>query len=202
LKIKIFIRQLARGCLPASEQIKKHHGPTDGRCVLCVQSEDVAHIFFNCPLAQFMWSGLHTMFHLSWNPSSFANVFGIFNVIMAKLEGFCGLCLRPRARRFGRPGTSLLWKLSFLSSQLTEFSNAFFFCRSGGCYKRLRCSTLDEMIAKLKDLYFKTVSRQEAQQAIYPSAGSMSCLSTFLLLLLDFSLRAFVVNICTSGYVL
>jgi hypothetical protein len=60
LKLKIFIWQLARGGLSSLEQIKKHHGPSNGTCVLCAQAEDVAYIFFNCLLAQFMWSGLRT----------------------------------------------------------------------------------------------------------------------------------------------
>jgi hypothetical protein len=79
LKLKIFIWQLARGRLPASEQVKKSLGPSDERCVLCAQPKDVAHIFFNCPLVQFTWSGLHTMFDVSWNPMCFADVFGIFH---------------------------------------------------------------------------------------------------------------------------
>jgi hypothetical protein len=84
LKLKIFLWQLARVRLPASEQIKKRHEPSDGRCVLCAQPEDVAHIFFNYPLAQFMWSGLGTMFDVSWNHMCFANVFSIFQRINGK----------------------------------------------------------------------------------------------------------------------
>jgi hypothetical protein len=33
----------------------------------------VAYIFFNCLLAQFMWSGLRTTLRVFWNPLSFAN---------------------------------------------------------------------------------------------------------------------------------
>jgi hypothetical protein len=50
----------------------------DGNCALCANSEDVAHIFFNCPLAQFMWSGLRSALNVSWNPTCFADVFGLF----------------------------------------------------------------------------------------------------------------------------
>jgi hypothetical protein len=62
LKLNIFIWEMARGRLPSSEMIKKRHGPSDGICILCAQPKDVAHIFFNCPLARFMWSGLRSIF--------------------------------------------------------------------------------------------------------------------------------------------
>jgi hypothetical protein len=78
LKVKIFICQLAKGKLPATAQLLQRHGPFDGLCKLCAQGEDVANIFFNCPLARFIWSGIRDMLDVSWNPSSFADMLAIF----------------------------------------------------------------------------------------------------------------------------
>ena len=74
LKIKNFLWQLARNRLPTREQIQKKQGPSDGKCVLCGETESSNHIFFSCLLARFMWSGVRTMFSVSWNPSSFAEL--------------------------------------------------------------------------------------------------------------------------------
>jgi hypothetical protein len=78
LKVRIFIWQLARGRLPANAQICHRHGPSDGLCKLCHTIEDVQHIFFNCPLARFAWSILREVFEVDWDPSSFADLFAIF----------------------------------------------------------------------------------------------------------------------------
>jgi hypothetical protein len=78
LKVRIFIWQLARGRLPANDQIRHRHGPSDGLCKLCHSTEDVQHIFFNCPMARFAWSVLRDVFEVDWDPSSFADLFAIF----------------------------------------------------------------------------------------------------------------------------
>jgi hypothetical protein len=78
-KIKIFTWQLARGRLPSNDQILAKHGPSDGLCALCGEVEHVDHIFFQCPLAQFMWSGVRDMLSVSWNPSSRVDWFRILD---------------------------------------------------------------------------------------------------------------------------
>jgi hypothetical protein len=70
LKSKIFSWQLARGRLPSNDQLLLRRGPSNGNCALCGLPEDVDHIFFNCSLAQFMWSGLRDMFSVNWSPAS------------------------------------------------------------------------------------------------------------------------------------
>jgi hypothetical protein len=88
LKIKIFTWQLARGRLPSNDQILARFGPSEGKCVLCDNIEHVDHIFFQCPLAQFLWSGVMLMFKVDWHPSS-------------RFEWFLILdSLSPKARRF------------------------------------------------------------------------------------------------------
>jgi hypothetical protein len=79
LKVRIFLWQLAKDHLSAAQQIRKRHGPSNGNCVLCAQPNDVSQFFFNCPLAQFLWSGVRSMFGVSWNSTSFADTFAIFH---------------------------------------------------------------------------------------------------------------------------
>jgi hypothetical protein len=78
LKVWILIWQLARNRLPSNDKIKRHHGNSDGNCVLCHRVEDVDHIFFTCPLAQFVWSCITELLNVDWNPTFFADLFAIF----------------------------------------------------------------------------------------------------------------------------
>jgi hypothetical protein len=86
LKIKIFTWQLARGRLPSNDQILIRLGPSDGRCALCGDIEHVDHIFFQCPLAQFLWSGVRDMFGVSWNPRSKLDWFSILDSLNLKAQ--------------------------------------------------------------------------------------------------------------------
>jgi hypothetical protein len=92
LKTKIFTWQLARGRLPSNDHIHAWGGPSDGKCALCGVEEDVEHIFFQCVLAKFMWSGVREMFSVNWNPDSRLDWFTILSP------------LAPRAKR-------LIWNL-------------------------------------------------------------------------------------------
>jgi hypothetical protein len=86
LKIKIFTWQLARGRLPSNDQILTRLGPSDGKCALCGDIEHVDHIFFQCPLAQFLWSGVREMFGVTWNPSSRLDWFTILDSLSSKAQ--------------------------------------------------------------------------------------------------------------------
>jgi hypothetical protein len=66
-KIKIFLWQFLRGRLPAGDRLIKRHGPSDGFCSLCGEWEDCKHIFFDCPLAKFMWAGVRELLNCDWN---------------------------------------------------------------------------------------------------------------------------------------
>ena len=77
LKIKIFIWQLIRGRLPSNDQLLKRKGPSDGKCCMCSQPENATHIFFECVLAKFLWSGLRSMLSVTWNPANFRHWFNI-----------------------------------------------------------------------------------------------------------------------------
>jgi hypothetical protein len=48
--------------------------------------EHVDHIFFQCPLAQFLWSGVRDMFGVSWHPSSRLDWFIILDSLSPKAQ--------------------------------------------------------------------------------------------------------------------
>jgi hypothetical protein len=61
MKICIFLWQLLRKRLPSNDNIHRIRSPSSGRCALCSEAEDTAHIFFLCPLARFMWSAVREL---------------------------------------------------------------------------------------------------------------------------------------------
>jgi hypothetical protein len=81
LKIKIFLWQMAKGKMPANEQIHQRHGRSNGQCALCGQMESINHIFFSCVFTRLLWSGIREAFSVQWNPTSLAD----FLVILQQL---------------------------------------------------------------------------------------------------------------------
>jgi hypothetical protein len=77
LKVKIFTWQLVINRLPTRSLIAARHGPSTGRCALCVAIEDVNHIFFTCSLAKFMWSVVRQLFDCAWSPANFPQFYAI-----------------------------------------------------------------------------------------------------------------------------
>jgi hypothetical protein len=84
LKFKIFTWQLLKGRLPSSDHIHAWGGASDGNCALCGMPEDADHIFFQCYLAQFLWSGVREMFRVNWNPRSRLEWTNILHSLPAK----------------------------------------------------------------------------------------------------------------------
>jgi hypothetical protein len=84
LKLKIFTWQLLKGRLPSSDHIHAWGGASDGKCVLCGKLEDVDHIFFQCHLAEFLWSGVRAMFRVNWNPRNRQDWIIILNSLAVK----------------------------------------------------------------------------------------------------------------------
>ncbi|XP_071677232.1 uncharacterized protein [Lolium perenne] len=97
MKIRIFIWQLLRNRLPSNDNIRRRRGPSSGRCALCSEVEDTAHIFFLCPLARFMWSAVRELLGCSWNPTCFAELYRLLD----------GLVWKPVARRQDREALEL-----------------------------------------------------------------------------------------------
>jgi mannosylglycoprotein endo-beta-mannosidase len=84
LKLKIFTWQLLKGRLPSSDHIHAWGGASDGKRVLCGKPEDVDHIFFQCHLAEFLWSGVRAMFRVNWNPRNRQDWITILNSLAIK----------------------------------------------------------------------------------------------------------------------
>jgi hypothetical protein len=84
LKIKIFTWQLLKGRLSSSDHIHAWGGSSDGNCVLSGKPENVDHIFLQCHLAEFLWSGVRMMFSVDWNPRSRQEWINILNSLSIK----------------------------------------------------------------------------------------------------------------------
>jgi hypothetical protein len=95
LKIKIFIWQLTRGRLPSNDHILKRRGPSDSMCAPCGLPENVDHIFFQCVLAQFGWSGKRSMLGVTWNHISRTGLEHCLEGKTQSIKGFSEFFLPP-----------------------------------------------------------------------------------------------------------
>jgi hypothetical protein len=154
LKIKIFVWQLAKGKLPANDQILKRRGPTDGSCALCGGQENTGHIFFHCSLAKFVWAGIRELLECSWNPNSFMDMFAILQAFSGRARRilwlfFAAICwaLWNTRNKFTIENTfpnhpaDVLYKITMYLQQWRILS------------KRKDHPLLDEMIAMVRSLY-------------------------------------------------
>jgi hypothetical protein len=55
LKIKVLLWQAFQNRLQTG-QLKERNWKSDGLCALCGAREDVDHLLFKCPLAEFLWA--------------------------------------------------------------------------------------------------------------------------------------------------
>jgi hypothetical protein len=56
LKIMIFMLQTFQNRIQIAQQLKARNWKGSALCVLCGQEEDVEHLLFKCPLAEFVWA--------------------------------------------------------------------------------------------------------------------------------------------------
>jgi hypothetical protein len=56
LKIKVFLWQVFQNRLQTGHQLKERNWKGDDLCALCGAREDVDHLLFKCPLAEFLWA--------------------------------------------------------------------------------------------------------------------------------------------------
>ena len=160
LKIRIFLWQLARGRLPANDQIALRQGPSNGQCALCGDLEDTDHIFFGCVLPVFVWAGLREFLQVSWNPSNFQDLCSI-------LAGFTG-----NSRRVMRVLiAAVCWSLWLIRNKYTI--EAKFPKQPADCVFKIMmhlqlwrpllkddaATLMEELIAVLKALFDATYSR-------------------------------------------
>ena len=76
LKIRIFLWQWVRGRLPSGTEVRKRNGPGDGLWPIFLVPEDCNHIFFQCPVAQFLWSCLREVVGGNWCHDNLPDLFG------------------------------------------------------------------------------------------------------------------------------
>ena len=96
-KVKVFLWQASRGRLPTGDQIRKRNDPGSDRCALCGMREDTSHIFFNCVLANLFWCCIRSWLHVSWAPTSFADLRALANSLVGAQRrlfwvGFAAMC--------------------------------------------------------------------------------------------------------------
>jgi hypothetical protein len=70
LKIKVFMWLMLKGRIQAAKQLKKMNWSGSLLCKLCGAEEDVDHIIFRCPPAQFLWCCYRDVFHWDMIPTS------------------------------------------------------------------------------------------------------------------------------------
>jgi hypothetical protein len=140
LKIKIFTWQLARGRLPSNDHIHAWGGPSDGLCALCGPLEIVDHIFFECILAQFLWSGVRDMFRVNWNPKSRQDWFQILESLNTKSRCFVRIFFAAQCWALWTTRSKFTIEKKFPRHQLTAFSKLLFLCSCGALFKGLRAS--------------------------------------------------------------
>jgi hypothetical protein len=56
LKIRIFLWQAFQDRIQTAQQLKARNWKGSFRCMLCGHEEDVDHLLFRCPLAEFCWA--------------------------------------------------------------------------------------------------------------------------------------------------
>jgi hypothetical protein len=86
LKIKIFSWQMALDRIPSSSNVAAKRGPGNGRCALCNEQEDAAHIFFACSPARFTWSVLRQLLGCSCCPANFAQFSAILSSFSSRFR--------------------------------------------------------------------------------------------------------------------
>ena len=66
---------MVRGRLPSGTEVRKRNGPGDGLCPICLAPEDCNHIFFQCPVAKFLWSYFREVVGGSWCHDNLPDLF-------------------------------------------------------------------------------------------------------------------------------
>lgn len=62
LKIKIFLWYLRKGVILTKDNLAKRGWVGNTTCCFCNSSETIQHLFFDCPLARFVWNALFITF--------------------------------------------------------------------------------------------------------------------------------------------
>jgi hypothetical protein len=71
LKIKIFMWLIQENAILTKDNLVKRNWQGDKRCYFCNSDENIEHLFFDCPLARYIWSLVSYVVGADCRPSSF-----------------------------------------------------------------------------------------------------------------------------------
>lgn len=131
-RIKIFLWQVARNCIPSGDQVLKCHGPGDGKCVWCGQDENLRPYLVSLYCCS-----------ICWKPAVPWTFILLFRELGARTVDQLGKRLPHWCGHYGLLETKPLWRELSSSTQLnlsTKPSTAFHGLSSMRCCsKRFRC---------------------------------------------------------------
>jgi hypothetical protein len=124
---------------------------------LCHTLEDAAHIFFARPLAQFTWSCYRELLQVDWNPSSFEDLFAIFQRFSRVSKHFLWMLFAAQSWALWTIRNKFSIEAKFPNHPANVvFKTAIFLQLWRPLAKENMHSMLDEAVIKLKDIYKKT----------------------------------------------
>src|SRR6266498_2703307 len=65
LKIKFFMWYLFKGVVLTKDNLARRQWRGSRQCCFCNLSESIQHLFFDCPLAKFIWRAIQVSFGIS-----------------------------------------------------------------------------------------------------------------------------------------
>ena len=74
LKIKVFLWYLYKGVTLTKDNLARKNWNGNVKCSFCNLSESIQHLFFNCPLAKFVWRIIAVAFNII-SPRNFRHIF-------------------------------------------------------------------------------------------------------------------------------
>jgi hypothetical protein len=148
---------MAKGKMPANEQIQRRHGNSNGQCALCGRVESISHIFFSCVLASFMWSGIREAFGVQWNPENLSDFLSILNQLTPTVRQSFWVLFAAQSWALWLIRNKLTIENSFPKQPADCFyKTAMFLQLWRPLLKEKHADKLDVMVGALRSLYRQT----------------------------------------------
>lgn len=65
-RVQFFLWLLSKNKLLTRDNLAKRRGVSDPTCLLCVESESINHLFFECCIAKLIWECISELLNLGW----------------------------------------------------------------------------------------------------------------------------------------
>jgi hypothetical protein len=148
---------MAKGKMPANEQIHRHDGRSNGQCALCGRVESINHIFFSCALASFMWSGIREAFRVQWNPENLNDFLAILSQLIPIVRQSFWVLFAAQSWALWLIRNKLTIENSFPKQSADCFyKTAMFLQLWRPLLKEKNADKLDVMVGVLRSLYRQT----------------------------------------------